>query len=65
MYISGPVFLGGENGKAGSQTLGKAGDQKHNRSGRPNRRQGAAAYIAPYDDGVNHVVELLEHIAYE
>ena len=58
-----PVALGGQHRKACSYALGKAVQQKHDRSRRPHRRQSVCAYIPPYNNGIRHIVKLLKNIS--
>lgn len=55
--------LGHQNRKATGQTVQPSGHKEHQRTRTPNRCQGPHAQELAGDDGIGHVIELLEHIA--
>ena len=63
LRIPGAEALGRDHGEACGDPLGKTRDQEHDGTGGAHRRQCIAPHIAAYDDGIRHVVKLLEYIA--
>ena len=57
------IDLRGQDGKAGAEALREAEHEKHDGTGGTDRSERIGTDEAPDDDGVRHVVELLEDIA--
>lgn len=58
-----PEFLGNGDGEAGTHAGAEAQHQKVNRAGGANACQGVDAQIFAHDDGIHHIVKLLENQA--
>ena len=61
--VLGTIDLGGQNREAGAEALREAEDQKHDGTGCADGGECIRTYETADDDGVRHVVELLEDIA--
>ena len=61
-FILGPKALGCHDGHAGGGPCGKAQDQEGEAAGAANGCQSVAAQGAPHDEGVCHIIKLLEQV---
>ena len=57
------IDLRGQDGKAGAEALREAEHEKHDGTGGTDRSERIGTDEAPDDDGVRHVVELLEYVS--
>lgn len=61
--VAGAEKLGRDNGKPRSHAHDKAQDQKQQAAGAAHARQGRDPDGPPHDQGIGHIVDLLEKIA--